>query len=101
MNGRYLLPDKHKLNKQKTSVMRKTCDPKWNHTFIYEDVTNEELIDRCLELTVWDYDKITSNDFLGGVRLSLGLGERLFVFIDSMLVYFSLNLLFMNIRRFK
>lgn len=27
---------------------------------------------RCLELTVWDYDKLGSNEFLGGIRLSLG-----------------------------
>lgn len=68
----YLLPDKSK--KQKTSVIKKTINPKWNHTFEYDDVSIEELKGRCLELTVWDYDILTSNDFLGGVRLSLGKG---------------------------
>lgn len=72
----YLLPDRTKGSKQKTPVVKKSCNPKWNHTFVYPDVSLEELKDRCLELTVWDYDKITSNDFLGGVRLGLGTGKH-------------------------
>ncbi|GIY66868.1 synaptotagmin-like protein 4 [Caerostris darwini] len=71
----YLLPDKSKSGKQKTPVLKKSCNPKWNHTFIYDDVSLEDLKERCLELTIWDYDKITSNDFLGGVRLCLGTGK--------------------------
>lgn len=71
----YLLPDRTKGSKQKTPVVKKSCNPKWNHTFVYPDVSLDELKDRCLELTVWDYDKITSNDFLGGVRLGLGTGK--------------------------
>ncbi|PRD31190.1 UNVERIFIED_CONTAM: Synaptotagmin-like protein 4 [Trichonephila clavipes] len=71
----YLLPDKSKSGKQKTPVFKKSCNPKWNHTFVYEDVSLEDLKERCLELTIWDYDKITSNDFLGGVRLCLGTGK--------------------------
>ena len=42
--------------------------------FIFDDVSAEELRDRALELTVWDHDRFTSNDFLGGVRLNLGSG---------------------------
>lgn len=71
----YLLPDKSKSGKQKTQVIKKSCNPKWNHTFVYEDMTVQDLHERCLELTIWDYDKITSNDFLGGIRLSLGAGK--------------------------
>ncbi|XP_035219238.1 uncharacterized protein LOC118192392 isoform X2 [Stegodyphus dumicola] len=71
----YLLPDKSKAGKQKTPVFKKSCNPKWNHTFIYDEVSLDDLRERCLELTIWDYDKITSNDFLGGVRLCLGTGK--------------------------
>lgn len=70
----YLLPERHKSSKQKTAVIKKDCNPVWNHTFVFEDVTLAELRERCLDLTVWDYEKLASNDFLGGVRLNLGTG---------------------------
>ncbi|XP_021379832.1 uncharacterized protein LOC110467183 isoform X2 [Mizuhopecten yessoensis] len=71
----YLLPDKNKGLKQKTPVIKRDCNPQWNYTFIFDDVSPEELKERALELTIWDHDKISSNDFLGGVRLNLGLGR--------------------------
>lgn len=70
----YFLPDRSKLGKQKSPVAKKTIDPKWNHNFIYDDLSLDELRNRCIELTIWDYDKLTSNEFLGGVRLGLGGG---------------------------
>ena len=71
----YLLPDRSKGAKQKTSVIKRDCNPKWNHTFIFEDVSVEDLADRGLELTIWDHDILSSNDFLGGNRLNLGTGK--------------------------
>ena len=71
----YLLPDKGRSAKQKTPVAKRTVNPVWNHTFIYDDVTLQELAERCLELTVWDHDRLASNEFLGGVRFSLGTGR--------------------------
>ncbi|XP_029343699.1 uncharacterized protein LOC100160321 isoform X2 [Acyrthosiphon pisum] len=70
----YLLPDKGRSSKQKTNVARKTCNPNWNQTLTYRDVSPDELAERSLELTVWDHDRLGSNEFLGGVRLSLGSG---------------------------
>lgn len=70
----YLLPERHRSSKQKTVVIKKNCSPAWNHTFIFEDVSLLELQERCLELTIWDYEKLASNDFLGGTRLNLGTG---------------------------
>ena len=55
-------------------MIKKNCNPGWNHTFVFEDVSVLELQERCLELTIWDYEKLASNDFLGGVRLNLGTG---------------------------
>jgi bitesize isoform, putative len=72
----YLLPNRNKSSKQKTPVIKKTCNPRWNHTFVFEDILLDDLRERCLEVTIWDYDKLTSNDFLGGVRLSLGTGKQ-------------------------
>lgn len=42
---------------------------------MFEDVSFEELKEKALELTIWDHDRFTSNDFLGGVRLGLGTGS--------------------------
>ncbi|XP_016316681.1 synaptotagmin-like protein 4 isoform X3 [Sinocyclocheilus anshuiensis] len=69
----YLLPSKNKSSsKKKTPVVKKTKNPNYNHTFVYTDLSLEQLKDVCLELTVWDRETLHSNDFLGGVRLSLG-----------------------------
>ncbi|XP_050525576.1 uncharacterized protein LOC126896666 [Daktulosphaira vitifoliae] len=81
----HLLPDKGRNSKQKTNVARKTCNPSWNQTITYRDVSPEELAERSLELTVWDHDRLGSNEFIGGVRLSLGSGiyDRKSMEIDS------------------
>lgn len=71
----YLLPDKGRSGKQKTGVVRRSGgSPVWGHTFVYKDVSLQELAERGLELTVWDHDRIASNEFLGGVRFNLGTG---------------------------
>ncbi|XP_018574877.1 synaptotagmin-like protein 4 [Anoplophora glabripennis] len=80
----YLLPDKGRSSKQKTPVARRTINPVWNYTFVYDDVTLQELAERCLELTVWDHDRLASNEFLGGVRFSLGTGKHYGKAVDWM-----------------
>ncbi|XP_050297159.1 uncharacterized protein LOC126736703 isoform X2 [Anthonomus grandis grandis] len=72
----YLLPDKGRHAKQKTPVVKRSVNPVWNHTFVYDDVTLQELAERSLELTVWDHDRLASNEFLGMVRFSLGTGKH-------------------------
>ncbi|XP_034637300.1 synaptotagmin-like protein 4 isoform X1 [Trachemys scripta elegans] len=70
----YLLPLRNKATKRKTPVMKKTLNPHFNHTFVYNGVSQEDLQHICLELTVWDREPLSSNDFLGGVRLGVGNG---------------------------
>lgn len=72
----YLLPHKNKASKRKTPVVKKTLNPHYNHTFVYNGINPEELQHLCLELTVWDREPLASNDFLGGVRLGVGNGEE-------------------------
>ncbi|KAG8230855.1 hypothetical protein J437_LFUL010776 [Ladona fulva] len=80
----YLLPDKGRSSKQKTGVCRRTINPVWNHTFVYEDVSLQELSERSLELTVWDHDRLASNEFLGGLRFNLGTGKHYGKSVDWM-----------------
>ncbi|XP_053130379.1 synaptotagmin-like protein 4 [Hemicordylus capensis] len=70
----YLLPLRTKATKRKTPVVKKSLNPHYNHTLVYNNVGLEELQQLCLELTVWDREPLSSNDFLGGVRLGVGNG---------------------------
>jgi len=71
----YLLPEKAKGAKHKTGVCRKTVCPKWEHTMTWDDISLDALWDRSLELTVWDHDRLSHNEILGGVRFNLGTGS--------------------------
>ncbi|CAJ1058877.1 synaptotagmin-like protein 4 [Xyrichtys novacula] len=70
----YLFPTKAKTTKRKTPVVKKNLNPHYDHTMVYKDLTLEQLKGMCLELTVWDKEAMSSNEFLGGVRLSSGKG---------------------------
>ncbi|XP_056610549.1 synaptotagmin-like protein 5 isoform X2 [Triplophysa dalaica] len=70
----YLLPDDKKSTKHKTSVVKRSVNPRWNHTFTYCGLQHSDLDSVCLELTVWDREPLASNVFLGGVRLGAGTG---------------------------
>ncbi|KAK5864599.1 hypothetical protein PBY51_015830 [Eleginops maclovinus] len=70
----YLFPTKAKNTKRKTPVVKKSLNPHYDHTFLYKDLALEQLQEMCLELTVWDREAMTSNEFLGGLRLSTGKG---------------------------
>ncbi|KAG9268928.1 synaptotagmin-like protein 2, partial [Astyanax mexicanus] len=70
----YMLPDTSKKSRQKTRVVKKSLNPVYNHTMVYDGFRPDEVREACCELTVWDNNKL-SNQFLGGVRLSLGSGQ--------------------------
>ncbi|XP_073214351.1 synaptotagmin-like protein 5 isoform X2 [Lepidochelys kempii] len=70
----YLLPDNNKATKHKTPVIKKSVNPHWNHSFTFSSLNPTDLHNVCLELTVWDKESLSSNIFLGGVRLSTGSG---------------------------
>nr|XP_033203144.1 regulating synaptic membrane exocytosis protein 2 isoform X7 [Bombus vancouverensis nearcticus] len=67
----FLLPDKSEKSKRRTKTLANTNDPKWNQTFIYDGIRRPELRKRALEVTVWDYGKYDTNDFLGEAILEL------------------------------
>uniref|UniRef100_A0A674A581 Synaptotagmin-like protein 2 n=1 Tax=Salmo trutta TaxID=8032 RepID=A0A674A581_SALTR len=70
----YMLPDTSKKSRQKTRVVKKSQKPVYNHAMVYDGFCAGEVKEACCELTVWDHNKL-SNQFLGGVRLSLGTGQ--------------------------
>ncbi|KAM4696093.1 synaptotagmin-like protein 2 [Rhinophrynus dorsalis] len=79
----YVLPDTSKKSYQKTRVIKKDPNPVFNHTIVYDGFHTEDLKDACVELTVWDHEKL-SNHFLGGIRLGLGTGFSYGIAVDWM-----------------
>ena len=72
----YLLPDKSSSGKRKTHVIKGNSDPIWEESFSYEKVSLEELVsERGMEITVWDLNKGSSNEFIGGLRIGLAPRE--------------------------
>eukprot|EP00040_Diaphanoeca_grandis_P034180 m.210698 g.210698 ORF g.210698 m.210698 type:complete len:641 (+) comp33089_c0_seq1:146-2068(+) len=64
-----LEPDVDKESKRKTAVSKKTLDPVWNETITYE-LAGFKGMER-LQISIWDWDLITKNDFMGAVSFSL------------------------------
>ncbi|XP_059997832.1 protein piccolo-like [Lagenorhynchus albirostris] len=57
--------------KRRTKYVQKSLNPEWNQTVIYKSISMEQLKKKTLEMTVWDYDRFSSNDFLGEVLIDL------------------------------
>ena len=72
----YLLPDRNASGQHKTKVIKDNLNPIWDEQFTYKNVALEKLSgERVLEVTVWDYDMGSSNDFIGGLRLGPAPGH--------------------------
>ncbi|XP_049422178.1 protein piccolo isoform X2 [Epinephelus fuscoguttatus] len=76
----YLLPGRGQVmvvqnasaeNKRRSKHAGKSLNPEWNQTVIYKNIHLEQLRKKTLEVSVWDYDKGSSNDFLGEVLIDL------------------------------
>lgn len=70
----FVLPDTSRKSRQKTRVVRRTANPVFNHTMVYDGIRDTDLSEACVELTVWDRDRLAST-MLGGLRLGLGTGK--------------------------
>ncbi|XP_061618159.1 protein piccolo isoform X3 [Phyllopteryx taeniolatus] len=76
----YLLPGRGQVmvvqnasaeNKRRSKHAGKSLNPEWNQTVIYKNIHLEQLRKKMLEVSVWDYEKCSSNDFLGEVLIDL------------------------------
>ncbi|XP_036866441.2 synaptotagmin-like protein 2 isoform X11 [Manis javanica] len=66
----YLLPDKGKMGKKKTVVVKKTLNPVYNEILRYK-IEKHILKTQKLNLSVWHRDTFKRNSFLGEVELDL------------------------------
>ncbi|XP_029375763.1 synaptotagmin-like protein 2 isoform X9 [Echeneis naucrates] len=69
-----VLPDTSRKSCQKTRVVKRTVSPMFNHTMVYDGFRIEDLREACVEMTVWDHDRLSSR-YIGGLRLGLGTGK--------------------------
>ncbi|XP_078122911.1 uncharacterized protein sytl2a isoform X3 [Sander vitreus] len=67
-------PDMSRRSRQKTRVVKRTANPMFNHTMVYDGFRPEDLREACVEITVWDHDRL-NNHYIGGLRLGLGTGK--------------------------
>ncbi|XP_034522082.1 synaptotagmin-like protein 2 isoform X14 [Ailuropoda melanoleuca] len=66
----YLLPDKGKMGKKKTLVVKKTLNPVYNEILRYK-IEKQILKTQKLNLSVWHRDTFKRNSFLGEVEVDL------------------------------
>ncbi|XP_062833151.1 synaptotagmin-like protein 2 isoform X8 [Anolis carolinensis] len=78
-----ILPDTSRKSRQKTRAISKTTNPVFNHTMVYDGFRPEDLKEACVELTVWDHNKL-ANHFIGGLRIGLGTGKSYGTPVDWM-----------------
>lgn len=64
-----ILPDESGVSGQQTRVVRGSVSPVFNHTMVYDGLQSVDLIQACVEITVWN-----TSSCLGGVHLSTGSG---------------------------
>uniref|UniRef100_UPI00358EB4A7 synaptotagmin-like protein 5 n=1 Tax=Myxine glutinosa TaxID=7769 RepID=UPI00358EB4A7 len=73
----YLLPDTSRQGKRKTKVKKNTINPHFNETLKFT-ISHTQLELRSLWLSVWHYDRLHRNIFLGQLELpldTLNLGD--------------------------
>ena len=59
-------------SKRRTKTVLNTCNPIWSQSFVYSAIRTTDLLQRVLEVTIWDYDRYGANEFLGEVTIDLG-----------------------------
>jgi len=64
-----LLPDKK--NKLETKVRRKTLNPQWNESLVFQNYPYEKISQRVLYLQMMDWDRFSRNDPIGEVFVQL------------------------------
>ncbi|KAL3990179.1 C2 domain family protein [Acanthocheilonema viteae] len=71
----FLLPDRSEKSRRQSAVLVETCNPIWNEPFYYHGLTKPMLMERVLEVTVWDYDQYETNSFMGEVLIDFAIAQ--------------------------
>ncbi|XP_063724647.1 synaptotagmin-1-like isoform X2 [Symsagittifera roscoffensis] len=66
-----LMQNGKRVKKKKTTIKKRTLNPYFNESFLFE-VPFEQITKTDLKITVFDYDKLGSNDAIGGIDVGYG-----------------------------
>ncbi|XP_060936036.1 synaptotagmin-like protein 4 [Limanda limanda] len=66
----YLLPDKSRQSKRKTTIKRNTIEPVYKETLKYP-ISRSQLFTRSMSISVWHHGRLSRNAFLGEVEIPL------------------------------
>ncbi|XP_042335413.1 synaptotagmin-like protein 4 isoform X2 [Sceloporus undulatus] len=66
----YLLPDKSRQGKRKTTIKRNTVSPLY-HELLKYDINKSILLTRTLQFSVWHHDRFGRNTFLGEAEVPM------------------------------
>jgi len=72
----YVLPDPKKKSKRKTKTIKCSLAPKWGESFVWQVPSSQVasstvLKETSLRISMFDWDRITQNDFMGQMTFSL------------------------------
>ncbi|KAK3609742.1 hypothetical protein CHS0354_029189 [Potamilus streckersoni] len=81
----HLLPSRNVHESKETKPKFDTTDPEWNETFVFPNITEDEVRKKSLEITLWNMKEI-EDEFIGEVLLDLS--ESI---IDGTLVCYNLE----------
>ncbi|RWS26251.1 Synaptotagmin-4-like protein, partial [Leptotrombidium deliense] len=65
----YLLYNNQRIAKKKTHVKKRTTNPVFNESFVFDVPYNEGLDNLSLEFLLLDYDRVTKNEVIGKLEI--------------------------------
>lgn len=70
----YLLYNGQRIAKKKTHVKKRTVNPVFNESFVFDVPYNEGLHNLSIELLMLDWDRVTKNEVIGRLELGAKVG---------------------------
>lgn len=63
-----VLPSSGQISR-KTCIAEPSINPEWNSVFVFADISPEDLMDKWLDITIWDAGVAENHYFLGETRI--------------------------------
>lgn len=71
----YLLHKGERISKKRTHIKKRTLNPVFNESFIFDIPTDESLENIRLQFMIFDHDRVTRNELIGKVEIGSKTGS--------------------------